>query len=257
MSRMRLPSSSRMLVLHLARDEEGDVLGQLHPLRFRLLAEDRDLRLDVGGLDVRDEAPLEAAVQPLLEGGDLARRAVARDHDLLLASWRALKMWKNSSWVRSLPAMNWMSSTSSTSIDAVLLAEGGQPVEADGVDHLVDEAVRGDVEEVQLPVARLDVVADRVHQVGLAEPHAAVDEERVVGLDGDLGHRARGGVRELVRGADHEALERVLRVEREARRGSRSRGSPRRRRRPPARTRTRPAARARPSSARASAITPW
>ena len=25
-------------------------------------------------------------------------------------------MWKNSSWVRSLPAMNWMSSISSTSI---------------------------------------------------------------------------------------------------------------------------------------------
>ena len=30
-------------------------------------------------------------------------------------------MWKNSSWVRSLPAMNWMSSISSTSIVAVLL----------------------------------------------------------------------------------------------------------------------------------------
>ncbi len=30
-------------------------------------------------------------------------------------SCRALKMWKNSSWVRSLPAMNWMSSTRRTS----------------------------------------------------------------------------------------------------------------------------------------------
>jgi len=32
------------------------------------------------------------------------------------SSWIALKVWKNSSWVPSLPAMNWMSSMSSTSI---------------------------------------------------------------------------------------------------------------------------------------------
>ena len=31
------------------------------------------------------------------------------------ASWSALKVWKNSSWVESLPAMNWMSSIRSTS----------------------------------------------------------------------------------------------------------------------------------------------
>ena len=34
----------------------------------------------------------------------------------LPSSWIALKVWKNSSWVRSLSAMNWMSSMSSTSI---------------------------------------------------------------------------------------------------------------------------------------------
>ena len=31
------------------------------------------------------------------------------------ASWSALNVWKNSSWVESLPAMNWMSSIRSTS----------------------------------------------------------------------------------------------------------------------------------------------
>ena len=128
-------------------------------------------------------------------------------------SWRALKMWKNSSWVRSLPAMNWMSSTSSTSTWPVLLPEGRQAVEPDGVDHLVDEAIGRDVEEVQLAVARLDVVADGVHQVRLAESHAAIEEERVVRLRRDLGDRARRGVGELVRGADDEALEGVFRVQ--------------------------------------------
>ena len=33
----------------------------------------------------------------------------------LFALWRVLKVWKNSSWVPSLPSRNWMSSTSSTS----------------------------------------------------------------------------------------------------------------------------------------------
>ena len=33
-----------------------------------------------------------------------------------LAWWRWLKVWKNSSWVSFLPSMNWMSSTSSTSM---------------------------------------------------------------------------------------------------------------------------------------------
>ncbi len=96
---------------------------------------------------------------------------------------------------------------------AVLLAKGLEAIEADRVDHLVDEAVGRDVEDVQPLLARQDVVADRVHEVGLAEPDAAVDEERVVGLRGDLGDGAGGGMRELVRGADDEALEGVLGVE--------------------------------------------
>ena len=42
------------------------------------------------------------------------------------ASWSALKMWKNSSWVRSLPAMNWMSSTSSTSMARYFWRKAGR-----------------------------------------------------------------------------------------------------------------------------------
>ena len=38
----------------------------------------------VGGLDVRDQPPLEARREPLLERGDLLRRPVARDDDLLV-----------------------------------------------------------------------------------------------------------------------------------------------------------------------------
>ena len=64
-----------------------------------------------------------------------------------------------------------------------------------------------------LRIARQDAVADRVHQVGLAQPDAAVEKERVVGHRGRLGHRLRGGVGEAVRIPDDEVVEGVARVE--------------------------------------------
>ena len=56
-------------------------------------------------------------------------------------------------------------------------------------------------------------MADRVQQVGLAEPALAVDEQRVVGLGRRLGDGDRRGVREPVGRADDEGLEGVLGVE--------------------------------------------
>ena len=61
-----------------------DLVGHLEPLGLRLLAEDRDARLEVGRLHVGDEAPLEAAAHAVLEAGEVLRRHVARDHDLLV-----------------------------------------------------------------------------------------------------------------------------------------------------------------------------
>src|SRR6266567_5972368 len=57
-----------------------------------------------------------------------------------------------------------------------------------------------------------DVLRDRLHQVRLAEPRSAVDEEWVVRLRRRFGDRKRGGVCKPVGRADHEQVERVLRV---------------------------------------------
>ena len=63
-------------------------------------------------------------------------------------------------------------------------------------------------------MACLDLVADGVQEVRLAEADAAVEKERVVAVRGRLGDGARGGVRELIRRADDEVLEQVAGVER-------------------------------------------
>src|SRR5690606_5934293 len=70
------------------RDHRGDVLddvlGDVDALARRLLAEDRDARLEVGRLHVGDETPLEARAHAILEAREQAGRHVARDHDLLV-----------------------------------------------------------------------------------------------------------------------------------------------------------------------------
>ena len=80
-------------------------------------------------------------------------------------------------------------------------------------DELVGELLARRVDD---PLARElgdHLVADGVHQVGLAEADAAVQEERVVGVAGALGDRQARGVGEAVGRPDDEVGERVARVE--------------------------------------------
>ena len=67
-------------------------------------------------------------------------------------SYSALNVWKNSVCVPSLPAMNWMSSTSRTSTDAIALAEIEDAIVAHRVDHLVHESLGRDVGELQIAI---------------------------------------------------------------------------------------------------------
>ena len=62
-------------------------------------------------------------------------------------------------------------------------------------------------------MAALDLVADGLHQVGLAHADAAIQEERVVGLRRTLRDRLAGGVGELVAAADDEGVEGVARIQ--------------------------------------------
>ena len=106
-----------------------------------------------------------------------------------------------------------MSSMSSTSTLAVAALERARLVVADAVDEVVGELLGVHVAHPHVGVQRAGVVADRVQQVGLAQPGLAVDEERVVRLGRRLGDRDRRRVREAVARADDEGVEGVLRVQ--------------------------------------------
>ena len=57
------------------------------------------------------------------------------------------------------------------------------------------------------------IVADGVHQVRLAQAHAAIDEQRVVRLGGHLRYRQGHRMRKPVAGAHHEGIKGILGVE--------------------------------------------
>src|SRR5207302_1234175 len=80
-------------------------------------------------------------------------------------------------------------------------------------DEVVHERLGGQVGDARERVALEDLVPDRVGEVCLAEADATVDEERIVVVARLGRHGLARRVRELVRGADDEAREGVLRIE--------------------------------------------
>src|SRR5678816_865149 len=93
---------------------------------------------------------------------------------------------------------------------SVSLAEAQELVVPNGADEIVGELFRGDVGQPQTAVSSFDLLADGVHEVGLAETHSSIHKQRVVGLRGSFCDRKGRSVRELIGGTDDKRLERVL-----------------------------------------------
>jgi hypothetical protein len=173
------------------------------------------LRLDVG-----DEAPLEARDQALLHLGDLLRVDVARHDDLPIRVIERVERVEEL-FLRLLAAREELDVVhqQDVAVVAVAVAELVDAVVLQRPDELVREALGREVEHARVRVVLEHAVPDGVHEVGLAEPDAAVDEERVVALAPRRRAGHRGGVRELVRGADDVVGEAVAGIQ--AARGTR------------------------------------
>jgi hypothetical protein len=84
-------------------------------------------------------------------------------------------------------------------VGAVALLEALDALVAQRVDEVVHEGLARHVAHRELALVLADVLRDRLQEVRLAEPGAAVDEERVVGLRRRFRDGERRGVREAVR----------------------------------------------------------
>ena len=189
----------------------SEVIG--HRALLGLGPKDRDAGLEVRRGQVGDQAPLEPAAQPLLERHDRLRWPVGRQHDLLAVLVdrveRVEELFLGPFLVRD-------------ELDVVDQEQVDPPVAGaevvdlallDRRDELVGELLARRVDDALARELGDHLVADGVHQVRLAEPHAAVQEERVVGVPRALGDRQARGVGEAVGRPDDEVGEGVARVE--------------------------------------------
>ena len=141
------------------------------------------------------------------------RRAIAAEHDLLLCVVERVERVEELR-LRAFLARHELNVVHQQHVDAAIpFPEIEDAVVANRIDHLVHETLGRDVGKLQVAIVLEHELSDRVHQVRLAETHAAVDEERVVGARRRFSNRATRRVRELIRRADDERVERVAGIQ--------------------------------------------
>jgi hypothetical protein len=164
-------------------------------------------RLQLGG-----QAPFETRSQPLLDVGDFRRRRIGRDHDLLAAIEERVEGVEKF-LLRTVLARQELDVVDQQHVDlTVALAKLLQLAVLDRADVVVGELLRRDVENLEVLSVLLDEMPDRLHQVGLAQADAAMQEKRIVGPRRRVRHRLRRGMRELIVHPDDERLEGAARI---------------------------------------------
>ena len=131
--------------------------GSVDVVDLGLLPQDRDAHLELGRLDVGDQAPLEARAQPIVEVGDLVRILVGGQHDLLVGLEQRVER------VEELVLRAVLAGEELDVVDqqhvaalAVLAAELVHLPVADAVDVLVHERLGREVQDAPLRVLLAD-----------------------------------------------------------------------------------------------------
>src|ERR1043166_862263 len=96
---------------------------------------------------------------------------------------------------------------------AITLPKFDQITVLDRVDELVDEQLTRNVDHLHVFPFRPDELADCLHQMGLAQPDAAINKQRIVRARRCLRDSETGRVRNFIIRADNERFEGVSRIE--------------------------------------------
>ena len=201
------------VALDLVRDEVQDFLRHKACAAAQLGVEDREASFEVWRLDVGDEAPLESRSQPVLQCRNLFRGTVGGDDDLLVDLVQRIEGVEEL-FLRPVFPREELNVVDEQHVDrAVLVPELAHASSGDGADHLVGELLRRQVDDALAREAVVHLMADGVHQVRLAQAHAAVEEQRVVAVARCFGHGLGGRVGELGVVTDDERREAKTRIE--------------------------------------------
>ena len=124
----------------------------------------------------------EARAQALLEARDVGRARVGGEDDLATGGLEGVEGVEEL-LLGALLAGDELDVVEEEDVDATEgLPKDLHPLAANAVDELVDELLGGHVDDAVSRLGCGDAMGDGVQEVGLAEPGAAVEEERVVGV---------------------------------------------------------------------------
>ena len=212
-TRMRAPSSSRMLVwirVAMNSSTSGPATRRSWAAFLRRMA----IRVSRSGAWTSVMRPQPNRLRSRGSRFSSSFGGRSRGHDDLLLGVVQRVEGVEELLLRLLLALQELDVVDQQHVDvAVALPELDALVLADRVDEVVRQLLGGDVAHARRLEVAADVVAERVQQVGLAQPGVAVDGQRVVRLARVLRDGDGRGVGEAVRRADDEGLEGVLRVE--------------------------------------------
>src|SRR5262249_28744532 len=182
----------------------------------------------IGRLDVGQEASRQATPQRVLEARKLVGRAVRGDHDLLPTVVERVEGVREL-LLRALLVGEELDVIEDQRPDATeALTKVIHLMASERRDHLVHERFGGQTRDARQRAALMQSMGDRQQKMGLAEPRATVDEERVEASARLVDHGARAAPRHLVAPPYDEGLERTSRRRRRAALDGKRLGSPRR-----------------------------
>src|ERR1051325_8387843 len=95
----------------------------------------------------------------------------------------------------------------------ITLAKLDQITVLNRINEFVDEQLTRDVDHLHGFPFCPDELADRLHEMRLAETHASIDEQRIVRARGRLGDSETRRMRDFVVRTDHERFEGVSRIQ--------------------------------------------
>jgi len=93
---------------------------------------------------------------------------------------------------------------------AVALMKRHRGALRDRIDELVGKIVSLYIDNVHFGIVAVNLVADRVKQMGFTQSRVAVDQQGIVFAGRMVRHRLRRGVRKLVGGTDNKRFKRVF-----------------------------------------------
>src|SRR5918996_2124317 len=173
---------------------EGHDLGRnVEPLGRNLALQDGEASLKIGGLNVGNQAPLEAGPEPLFESRDFLRRTIRGNHDLT----------SGVEGIEGVEELFLRPLLTLEELDVVDQEKTGRPITAvEGRDRsplqskneIVHELFGGDIAHNHVWMTAGDVVTNRMEKVSFSETSSTVDEEGVVGISRGFGYGLRGRV---------------------------------------------------------------